>query len=72
MLTANCEYSRSKRDNLSLLIQMQLTKKLETFCCKFIAFLQSTLNFEYFEKNETHSLSISETIDSERRGYRNA
>ena len=34
--------------------------------------LESTLNFEHFEnKNEPHSLSISEVIDSERRAYLN-
>ena len=33
----------------------------------FIAFLESTLNFEHFEKkNEPHSLSISEVIDSKK------
>ena len=40
MLTANYEYSRSNRENLPLPIQMQF----------FIAFLESTLNFEDFEK----------------------
>ena len=39
----------------------------------FIAFLEFTLNFEHFEKkNEPHSLSLSEVIDSERRAYLNA
>ena len=38
----------------------------------FYCILESTLNFEHFErKNEPHSLSISETIDSKRRGYLN-
>ena len=73
-LTADYEYSRSNRENLPLPIQMQLFKKPKTFCCIFIAFLESTLNFEYFEKKKkkSHSLSISEIIDSERRGYLNA
>ena len=49
-LTADYQYSRSNRENLPLPIQMQLFKKPKTFCCIFIAFLESTLNFEYFEK----------------------
>ena len=49
-LTANYEYSRSKTDNLQLPVQMQLSKKPETFSQFFIVFLQSALNFEHFEK----------------------
>ena len=72
-LTANHEYSCSKRDNLLLPMQMQLPEKPKTFCQFFIAFLKCILNFENFEKkNEPHSLSISEVIDSERRAYLNA
>ena len=48
---------------------MQLSKKRKTCCTHFIAFLESTLNFENSEKNESHSISISEIIDFERRGY---
>ena len=52
---------------------MQLPKKPKIFCCNFIVFLESTLNFEHFEKkNEHHSLSISEICDSEKRGCLNA
>ena len=50
MLTANYEYSRSNTDNLPLPVQMQLSEKLETFSRFFIAFLESALNFEHFEK----------------------
>ena len=49
-LTANYEYSCSDRENLPLPIQLQLSEKLKTFSQFFIAFLESTLNFEYFEK----------------------
>ena len=49
-LTANYEYSRSNRENLSLPIQMQISNKLKTFCCDFIAFWESTLSFKHFEK----------------------
>ena len=71
-LTADDEYSRSNRKNLLLPIQRQLSKKLNTFSQFFIAFLECTLNLEHFEKkNEPHSSSISEVIDSERRAYLN-
>ena len=72
MLTTNYEYSRSNRENLPLPIQRQLSEKLKTFSQFFIALLECTLNLEHFEKNEPHSSSISEVIDSERRAYLNA
>ena len=69
-MTADYEYSRSNRENLPLPIEMQLSEKPKTRCCNFIAVLEFTLNFEQFEeKNQPHSLSISETTDSERRDY---
>ena len=71
-LNANCEYSRSNRENLPLPIQIQLSEKPKTFCQFFIALLESILNFEHFEKNERHGSSISGVIDSERRAYLNA
>ena len=70
-LTAIYEYSRINRENLPLRIQMQLSEKPKIFSRFFIAFLESTLNLEHFEKNEPHSSSISEVIDSERRAYLN-
>ena len=52
---------------------MQLPKKPKVLCEIFIAFLESTLNFEHSEKkNDPSSLLISENIDSERRAYLNA
>ena len=51
-MTANYEYSRSNRENLPLPIQMQLSEKPKTFCQFFIAFLESSLNFEHFEKEK--------------------
>ena len=50
MLTADDVYSRHKRENLPLSIEMQLSKKLKTFCGFFIAFFESKLNFKHFEK----------------------
>ena len=71
-LTASYEYSRSNSENLPLPIQTQLSEKPKSFFGIFIAFLESRLNFEDFEKkNEPHSLSISEVIDCERRAYLN-
>ena len=71
-LTANYEYSRSNRENVPLQIQMQLSEKPKIFCCIFIPFLESTLNFKHSEKIEPPGLSISGVIDSERRTYLNA
>ena len=52
---------------------MQLSEKLKTFYGFSIAFSESALNFEHFEKrNEPHSSSSSEVIDSQRRVYWNA
>ena len=52
---------------------MKLSQKPKTFSNFFIAFLKSTSNSEHFEekKSESHSLSISGIIDSERGGYLN-
>ena len=51
---------------------MQLHEKSKKVYQIFIAFLESTLNLKHFGKNESHSLNISEVIDSERRAYLNA
>ena len=51
---------------------MQLSEKPKIFCCIFIPFLESTLNFKHSEKIEPPGLSISGVIDSERRTYLNA
>ena len=72
MLAAVDEYSRLNRKNLWLPIQMQLSKKLKTFCGNFIEYLESTLNFEHYEnKHEPHSVSLSQIIDSKKCGYLN-
>ena len=71
-VTTDYEYSRGNKENLQLPIQRQLSEKLKTFSQFFIAFFKCTLNLEHFEKNEPHSSSISEDIDSERRAYINA
>ena len=46
--------------------------KLKTFSQCLIAFLESTLNLEYFErKNQSHSLSITEIINCDTDRYLN-
>ena len=52
MLTADDEYSHNNRENLLPPIQVQSSKKSKTFCCRYITFMESSLNFEYFEKKE--------------------
>ena len=51
---------------------MQKSLKLKTCYPFFIAFLKSTLNFEYFEKKDhSQSLSIKEIINCETGSYLN-
>ena len=49
---------------------MQTSVKLKTCSRFFIAFLKSTLNWEYFEKkDQSHSLSITEIINCDTGSY---
>ena len=48
-LTADYNYSRQNRENLSEQDPMQTSLKLKTCSRFFIAFLKSTLNLMYFE-----------------------
>ena len=66
-LTADGEYFRHNSKSLLLPIQVQLSKKVKTFCW----FSESTF-WTFWKINKRHSLRISEIIDSERRGYLNA
>ena len=50
-LTANYEFSRSKREKLELPIQIKLTKKRLTFYDILFAFFVSKLNLQCCEKN---------------------
>ena len=71
-LTFDDTYSRQNRENLPQRIQMQLSQKPKTFSEFFISFLKSPSNFGYFEqKDESHSLSISEINESQKGGYLN-
>ena len=51
---------------------MQIYLKLTTYSRFFMAVLQSTLKLEYFEKkDQSHSLTITEIINSETSSYLN-
>ena len=52
-MAAHDKYPVLNRDNLTILIQMLLSNKRETFSEFFTAFLKSTLNFESFVKKMT-------------------
>ena len=51
-LTSYYDYSRSNRDKLRLRVQMQIPGKLQAFFRFLIAFLESALNVEHFEKKK--------------------
>ena len=67
-LTANDTYSLNSKDKWMQTIQMHLSQKQNIFSEFFLAFFESALNFEHFQKkDDSHSLCISEIIDHERR-----
>ena len=71
-LTADDKYSGSNMQNVPQQFQTPLSQKQKTFSGFFIAFLKCAWNLEHFEeKDEYPSLTISEIIDAERRGYLN-
>ena len=72
-LTAEYTYSGRNMQTLKQQVQTPLSLKQKIFSAFFIAFLKSTWNGEIFlRKGESSSLSISEIIDSKRRGYLSA
>ena len=65
-LATDEKYPVLNRQNLTILIQMELSKKQITSSQFFASFLKSKLNFEYFEKkDDPQSFCISEITDSE-------
>ena len=63
-LATDEKYLVVNRDNLTILIHMQLSWKQNTFSHFFVAFFKSRLNFEYFEKKyDPYRFSISEVTD---------
>ena len=58
--------------NLQQQFQTPLSPKQKTFSEFFIAFLKCAWNLEHFQKKDEYpSLTISEIIDAEWRGYLN-
>ena len=49
-------------ENLALPIQMQLFQEPKTFSQIFIVFLESTLNFEHFEKGSLIAHVVSKLL----------
>ena len=71
-LTADDKYSSTNMQNLRQQFQTPLSQKQKTFSWFFIAFLKFAWNLEHFQKkDECPSLTISEMIDAEKRGYLN-
>ena len=71
-LASDYKYSRRNRENLLQQFGMQTSLKLKTYFRIFMAFLKSTLKFEYFEKkDQSQSLSITEIINCETGSYLN-
>ena len=65
-LATDEKYPVLNRQNLTILIQMELSKKQITSSQFFASFLKSKLNFENFEKkDDPQSFCISEITDSE-------
>ena len=68
-LTANDKYTVRDCLNLSSPIQMQLSLKPTFFSDFFLPFLESTSDFQHFQKkDDPHSYFISEITDWERVG----
>ena len=53
-VTADGKYPVQGCENLQLPIQMQLSEKQKTFPQFFVWFLESTSNFEDFERKDDH------------------
>ena len=68
-MSAADKCSLPNRDNLMEPIHMQFFQKLKTFSWFFNVFSKARLNFELFqEKNDAHSLFISEATACKSRG----
>ena len=65
-LAVDEKYPVVNRDNLTIPIQMELSRKQKTFSQFFAAFLKSYWNFERIakKKNDLHSFCIFEVTDS--------
>ena len=63
--TLIANYSLLNRDNLSQLLQMQLSQKQKKFSKLFCAFSISVFNFEHFQRKDD---AYNEITDSEKCG----
>ena len=67
-LTANDKYSVNSKEKWLEKFQMHFSQKQNIFTEFFLAFFDSGVNFEHFQrKDDPHSLCISKIIDHERR-----
>ena len=67
--TIDDKYSLLNRENLTQLIQMQLSQKEKTFSECFSAVLKCKLTFEHSQKEgDSQSWCVSEITESEKRG----
>ena len=66
-LAADEKYPVLNRNNLTILIQMQLSQKQKDFSQLFAGIFESKLNFEHFEKkDDPHSFCIFKNTYSEK------
>ena len=66
ILAVHGKYPLLNRDTLLIPIQMQLSKKQNTFSEFLAAFSKSTINFKHFEKkDDPHRFRIYDITDSE-------
>ena len=66
MLAANDKYPVLKRVNLTIPVEIQLSRKQKSFSEVFSSFMTFSLNFEQFEtQDDAHRFCISEIADSE-------
>ena len=71
-MTSDEKYFPNKSENLPQLIEIELYKKLKIFSEFSTAFLKCKFNINHFEnKDESHSLCLSEIIDCKIRAYVN-
>ena len=68
-LATDDKYSLLSRDNLTQPIQMQLSKEQKKISEFLFPFLKFRLNFVHFRnKDDSHSLCISDIADCEKHG----
>ena len=70
--SADDECFRHKKENFPSLLQMQLSKTPKHFVVFFIAFLESTLNFEHLKKSEPYKLYKIEVIQHKQVYFRSS